>query len=112
MTAGRVLSGTAASDGIAIGPAHLLVPPVIVVERQISRDLVPGEVARLIGAVASTDERLAVLSARLESEHLHEGHLLLEAHRMMLRDDEIVGGTRRLIESDESAAAGAVPRAI
>jgi len=37
MTAGRVLSGTAASDGIAIGPAHLLVPPVIVVERQISR---------------------------------------------------------------------------
>ena len=78
MTAGRVLSGTAASDGIAIGPAHLLVPPVIVVERQISRDLVPVEVARLIGAVTATDERLAVLSARLESEHLHEGHLLLD----------------------------------
>ena len=112
MTAGRVLSGTAASDGIAIGPAHLLVPPVIVVERQISRDLVPVEVARLISAVTSTDERLAVLSARLESEHLHEGHLLLEAHRMMLRDDEIVGGTRRLIESDEIAAEGAVRRVI
>ena len=112
MTASRVLSGTAASDGIAIGPAHLLVPPVIVVERQISRDLVPVEVARLISAVTSTDERLAVLSARLESEHLHEGHLLLEAHRMMLRDDEIVGGTRRLIESDEIAAEGAVRRVI
>ena len=42
MTAGRILSGTAASDGIAIGPAHLLVPPVVVVERQISRDLVPS----------------------------------------------------------------------
>ena len=112
MTASRVLSGTAASDGIAIGPAHLLVPPVIVVERQISRDLVPVEVARLISAVTSTDERLAVLSARLESEHLHEGHLLLEAHRMMLRDDEIVGGTRRVIESDEIAAEGAVRRVI
>jgi len=112
MTASRVLSGTAASDGIAIGPAHLLVPPVIVVERQISRDLVPVEVARLISAVTSTDERLAVLSARLESEHLHEGHLLLEAHRMMLRDDEIVGGTRRLIESDEIAAEWAVRRVI
>src|SRR5438067_4835831 len=119
MTASRVLSGTAASDGIAIGPAHLLVPPVIVVERQISRDLVPVEVARLISAVTSTDERLAVrssrsrsLSARLESEHLHEGHLLLEAHRMMLSDDEIVGGTRRLIESDGIAAEGAVRRVI
>ncbi|TMA11137.1 MAG: hypothetical protein E6J84_14035, partial [Deltaproteobacteria bacterium] len=73
---------------------------------------VPVEVARLISAVTSTDERLAVLSARLESEHLHEGHLLLEAHRMMLRDDEIVGGTRRLIESDEIAAEGAVRRVI
>jgi phosphoenolpyruvate-protein phosphotransferase (PTS system enzyme I) len=112
MTAGRVLSGTAASDGIAIGPAHLLVPPVIVAERQISQDLVPGEVARLISAVTSTDERLAVLSARLESEHLHEGHLLLEAHRMMLSDDEIVGGARRLIESDGIAAEGAVRRVI
>src|SRR5437763_11773959 len=112
MTAGKVLSGTAASDGIAIGPAHLLLPPLVVVERQISRDLVPVEVARLVGAVTSTDERLAVLSARLESEHLHEGHLLLEAHRMMLREDEIVGGARRLIESDEIAAEGAVRRVI
>jgi phosphotransferase system enzyme I (PtsI) len=112
MTAGRVLSGTAASEGIAIGPAHLLLPPVIVVERRISRDLVPVEVARLLGAVTSTDERLALLSARLESEHLHEGHLLLEAHRMMLRDDEVVGGARRLIESDEIAAEGAVRRVI
>src|SRR5438094_10293432 len=104
MTASRVLSGTAASDGIAIGPAHLLVPPVIVVERQISRDLVPVEVARLISAVTSTDERLAVLSARLESEHLHEGHLLLEAHLMMLRDDEILRGTCRVIVHVESDA--------
>src|SRR5439155_25546771 len=103
MTAGRVLSGTAASDGIAIGPAHLLVPPVVVVEREISRDLVPSEVARLVAAVASTDEQLALLSVGLEAGHLHEGHLLLEAHRMMLRDDQIVGAARRLIESDEIA---------
>src|SRR5438445_1426321 len=112
MTAGRVLSGTAASDGIAIGPAHLLVPPVIVVEREISRDLVPSEVARLVAAVASTDEQLALLSLGLEAGHLHEGHLLLEAHRMMLRDDQIVGAARRLIESDEIAAEWAVRRVI
>src|SRR6266436_714750 len=112
MSVGRILSGTAASDGIAIGPAHLLVPPVVVVERRISRDLVPSEVARLVAAVASTDEQLALLSARLEAGHLHEGHLLLEAHRMMLRDDQIVGAARRLIESDEIAAESAVHRVI
>src|SRR5438270_366331 len=112
MTAGRILSGTAASDGIAIGPEHLRVQPVVVVEREITRDLVPSEVARLIAAVASTDEQLALLSVGLEAGHLHEGHLLLEAHRMMLRDDEIVGGTRRLIESEEIAAEGAVRRVI
>jgi phosphoenolpyruvate-protein phosphotransferase (PTS system enzyme I) len=112
MATRRTLSGVAASDGIAIGPARLLVPPVVVVGRRIPPDLVPAEVARLRQAVAATDEQLALLSARLDSEHLHEGHLILEAHRMMLRDDEIVEGARRLIEKDGIAAEGAVRRVI
>ena len=112
MATGRKLSGVAASDGVAIGPARLLVPPVVVIDRRISRELVPAEVIRLRQAVTSTDDQLALLSARLESEHLHEGHLILEAHRLMLRDDEIVEGARRLIEKDEIAAEGAVRRVI
>jgi phosphotransferase system enzyme I (PtsI) len=112
MASGRRLSGVAASDGVAIGPARLLAPPVIVTDRRVSRDLVPAEVVRLRQAVTATDEQLALLSARLESEHLHEGHLILEAHRMMLRDDEIVEGARRLIEKDEIAAEAAVRRVI
>src|SRR6266852_2767153 len=107
MATRRTLSGQAASDGVAIGQARLLVPPVVVVDRRISRDLVPAEVTRLRQAVAFTDEQLALLSARLERENLHEGHLILEAHRMMLRDDEIVDGARRLIESDVIAAIAA-----
>ena len=112
MATGRKLNGVAASDGVAIGPARLLVPPVVVIDRRISRELVPAEVIRLRQAVTSTDDQLALLSARLESEHLHEGHLILEAHRLMLRDDEIVEGARRLIEKDEIAAEGAVRRVI
>src|SRR6266566_2727769 len=112
MATGRRLSGIGASDGVAIGPARLLVPPVVVIDRRISRELVPAEVIRLRQAVTSTDDQLALLSARLESEHLHEGHLILEAHRLMLRDDEIVEGARRLIEKDEIAAEGAVRRVI
>ena len=112
MSTGRTLSGVAASDGIAIGRARLLVPRVVILDRRISRELVAAEVRRLREAVTSTDGQLAALSARLEAEHLHEGHLILEAHRLMLRDDEVVEGARRLIESDELAAECAVRRVI
>ena|SRR5438128_701690 len=112
MATHRTLTGIAASGGIAIGQARVLVPPVIVIDRRITRQLVPAEVTRLRQAVTSTDAQLASLSARLEAEHLHEGHLILEAHRLMLRDDEVVEGARRLIESDEIAAECAVRHVI
>ena len=112
MATPRTLSGIAASDGIAIGQARVLGPPVVVIDRRITRQLVPAEVSRLRKAVTSTDAQLASLSARLEAEHLHEGHLILEAHRLMLRDDEVVEGARRLIEKDEIAAESAVRQVI
>jgi len=112
MATGRTLSGVAASDGVAIGQARLLARSVVVPDRRISQKLVPAEVSRLRQAVTSTDGQLASLSARLEAEHLHEGHLILEAHRTMLRDDEVVEGARRLIESDEIGAECAVRRVI
>src|SRR3954471_17487544 len=100
MTTSRTLGGIAASSGIAIGQARVLMPPVVVIDRRIAREIVPAEVSRLREAVASTDDQLAALSARLDAEHLHEGHLILEAHRLMLRDDEVVEGARRLIEAE------------
>jgi phosphotransferase system enzyme I (PtsI) len=106
------LSGVAASPGVAIGRARVLVPPVVVLDRQISREDVPAEIARLREAVASTDEQLAKLSARLEADHLREGHLILEAHRLMLRDDAVVEGARRRIEQDQIGAECAVRRVI
>jgi phosphoenolpyruvate-protein phosphotransferase (PTS system enzyme I) len=112
MATPRTLSGIAASGGIAIGQARVLVPRVVVIDRRITRQLVPAEVTRLRQAVTSTDGQLASLSARLEAEHLHEGHLILEAHRLMLRDDEVVEGARRLIEKDEIAAECAVRHVI
>jgi phosphotransferase system enzyme I (PtsI) len=104
----RTLRGVAASEGIAIGRARVLVPAVAVTDRWIARGEVPAEVARLRQAVAETDRQLASLSARLEGEHLHEGHLILEAHRMMLRDDAVVEGARQLIEEQALGAECAV----
>ena len=104
----RTLRGVAASEGIAIGQARVLVPAVAVIDRRIGQGEVPAEVARLRQAVKETDRQLASLSARLEGEHLHEGHLILEAHRMMLRDDAVVEGARQLIEEQALGAECAV----
>jgi len=112
MAPGRTLRGVPASDGIAIGQARLLASRVTVVDRRISSDLVPAEIARLRQAVAATDAQLAGLSARLEAEQLHEGHLIVEAHRLMLRDAAVVEGARRLIEKEEIGAESAVRRVI
>ena len=108
MAPARTLTGVAASDGIAIGQARLLAPRVTVVDRRILPDLLPAEIDRLRQAVTATDAQLASLSARLETDQLHEGHLIVEAHRLMLRDDAVVEGARRLIEKEEIAAESAV----
>src|SRR5439155_22572469 len=97
---------------IAIGQARLLAPRVTVVDRRILPDLVPAEIDRLRQAVTATDAQLASLSARLETDQLHEGHLIVEAHRLMLRDDAVVEGARRLIAKEEIAAESAVRRVI
>jgi phosphoenolpyruvate-protein phosphotransferase (PTS system enzyme I) len=112
MTARTALSGAAACDGVAIGDARLLAPSVLVVERRVSLDQVAAEVSRLREAVTVTDQQLGLLSTRLESEDLHEGHLIVEAHRMMLRDDSVVEAARRFIERDALAAECAVRRVI
>ena len=112
MTRLGTLSGIAASDGIAIGKARLLVAAVIVVDRRIPPDLISAEVVRLRDAVTVTDDQLAALLGRLALHRLHEGRLIVEAHRMMLRDDEIVDGARRLIEQDGIAAECAVRQVI
>jgi phosphotransferase system enzyme I (PtsI) len=106
------LSGIPASDGIAVGRARFLRPALIVIDRPISPDLVPEEVDRLRKAVALADEQLALLSERLRSEGLREGCLIVDAHRLMLGDDEIVGAARRSIEQDAVAAESAVRRVI
>jgi phosphotransferase system enzyme I (PtsI) len=109
---GPKLGGLPASDGIAVGKARLLRPAMTIADRRIPPDLIGEEVGRLRKAVAVADEQLAVLSERLRSEGLREGRLIVDAHRLMLGDDEIVGAAQRSIEQDALAAESAVRRVI
>ena len=105
------LPGTGASNGIAIGPAQLLTPAGVVVDRSIGLNEVVTEVARLTAAVEATDRELAGLAAALKGPP-REAQLIIDAHRLMLVSDELIGATKRLIASEQLAAESAVRRVI
>jgi phosphotransferase system enzyme I (PtsI) len=105
------LKGIGASEGIAIGTAELLMSRVVV-DRLVSRALVRDEIQRLEAAVDATDRQLEHLSRQLEAQKLHDGHLLIEAHRLMLRSDELLGASRNLIDKEALAAEPAVRRVV
>ena len=108
----KKFAGIGASGGIAIGRAQLLTSHIVVVDRWISRELVGDEIQRLDAAIDATDRQIEQLSRQLEAQQLHDGHLLLEAHRLMLRSDEFSAASRNLIGEEALAAESAVRRVV
>jgi phosphoenolpyruvate-protein phosphotransferase (PTS system enzyme I) len=106
------LKGIGASEGIAIGTAELLTSRVVVVDRWVSRELVRDEIQRFEAAVDATDRQLKHLSRQLKAHRLHDGHLLIEAHRLMLRSHDLWGASRSLIGKEALAAEPAVRRVV
>ena len=104
--------GIGASEGIAIGAAQLLRSRLVVIDHWIPRELVGAETQRLEVAVDATDQQLAQLSWQLRAQKLDDGYLLIEAHRLILRSDEFLESSRRLIEADALAAESAVRRVV
>ncbi len=111
MVAGRHFKGIAASGGVAIGPAHLLVSRAAVAERRILRADREAELARLTTALRAADEQLDGLRQFLEGRSA-DGEALIEVQRLMLRSPEIEGETRRMIGDEALAAEWAVTRAM
>ncbi|HTB60980.1 MAG TPA: phosphoenolpyruvate--protein phosphotransferase [Polyangia bacterium] len=111
MVAGRHLKGIAASGGVAIGPAHLLVSRAAVAERRILRGDREAELARLTTALRAADEQLDGLRQFLAGRSA-DGEALIEVQRLMLRSPEIEGETRRMIADEALAAEWAVTRAM
>ena len=111
MVAGRHFKGIAASGGVAIGPAHLLISRAAVAERRILRGDREAELARLTTALRAADEQLDGLRQFLEGRS-PDGEALIEVQRLMLRSPEIEGETRRMIGDEALAAEWAVTRAM
>jgi phosphotransferase system enzyme I (PtsI) len=112
MKAMEWLAGVEVSDGIAIGEAQLLGANVVVEFRAISDEQVPHELDRLHQAIGVTDHQLREISGQLKAQDHKEGHLILEAHRLMLKSDELVEAARALIRGGGLAAECAVRRVV
>jgi len=103
------LDGTGAGSGVAIGVAEPLASRVDVEERHIATDRLVAELLRFEAAIESTDAEMAEAAALARA--LGSGGVgaeLVDAHRAILRSDELTVGARRLIRERRLGAEWAV----
>jgi phosphotransferase system enzyme I (PtsI) len=104
------LGGIGASSGVAVGRAFLLDRRRLhAPEHHIDRAAVEAELKRLEAAIDTADRQLQEVKHRLSSlPDPGEHHLILEAHRLMLRDPSFLGEVQRRIGEDHVNAEWAV----
>jgi phosphotransferase system enzyme I (PtsI) len=112
MSAGPVLRGIVASRGFAVGQVQLLTREAHAAPRRTLReDEVDGEVTRFDAALDAAEHQVDELLARMR-EADEDGRLIVEAHRLMLRDEMLVGRARGLIRADRCNAEHALERTV
>ena len=103
----RILGGSGASRGIAIGPARLLPPPLHIEERRIAADGVVAELERFEAAIASTDAAMEEIGQASRAPR-EIGADLVDTHRAILKSDELAREARTLIRERSLGAEWAV----
>jgi phosphoenolpyruvate-protein phosphotransferase (PTS system enzyme I) len=104
----RILIGIAASPGIVVGPAHVLlweVPPVKL--RLVPPEQVEAEITHFHDALVKARERVGFIRARVEHNVGTEEARIFEAQTYILQDSDIIGKVEHLIRQDHFAAESA-----
>lgn len=106
------LSGTSVSDGIAIGQIHLYSSGELELpELHIESGDVETEIERLSDAAVRCERELAKMEREFAGEQRSgPAGELIQAHRMMVRDDLLVGEAARMIRSERINAEWALDR--
>ncbi|MDT8450722.1 MAG: phosphoenolpyruvate--protein phosphotransferase [Wenzhouxiangellaceae bacterium] len=95
------LSGTGVSDGIAIGQAHLLSSGELELpEYEIDERGVENEIRRLREAAERCEQSLLKMERDVAGVRDGPAGELLQAHRMMVRDEMLIGESCRRIRED------------
>ncbi len=107
----KKLKGIPASEGMAIGPAFIYQPKTPQVERR--TNVKPkAELVRLETALATADQQLEALKARIEAASGAEEAQIFQAHRLFLSDPVFVGVIRQAIEAEKINAEAAVEQTV
>lgn len=105
------LSGAGVADGIALGRVHLLTRHELdLPEYRIAEDRVDAEIQRLRQAARRADEELGRIEDALGRHDHASGPELVQAHRLMVRDDMLIGEAARGIETERINAEWALDR--
>ncbi|GKT04289.1 phosphoenolpyruvate--protein phosphotransferase [Furfurilactobacillus entadae] len=94
------LSGIAASNGVAVASAYMLVDPDLTFEKKTISD-VDAEKARLHSALDASIEELQQIKAVAEKNLGAEEAEVFEAHITILTDPEMIGQMESKIDSDK-----------
>lgn len=96
----KVLKGIAASDGVAIAKAYMLVDPDLSFEKTTVSDT-DAEVARLHGAFDASKAELKVIKDKAVENLGEEEAEVFEAHITILSDPEMLGQIEGKIKDDK-----------
>lgn len=103
----KMLKGIAASDGIAIAKAYMLVQPDLSFS-QVSIEDPESEIKRLDAAVAASSEDLKLIKQKAAENLGAEEAEVFEAHLTILSDPELMGNIGDKIKNDKVNAEAAL----
>lgn len=105
----RVLPGTAAASGMALGRARLEQPARFTIDTTpLAADDIEDEVARLERALLTAQAELAELRDKLHGALAREVGEFIDAHSLLLHDAELVNGLRDMIRKGRYRAGAAL----
>lgn len=99
----EMLKGIAASDGVAIAKAYLLVQPDLSFSKITVEDS-EGEIARLEKALAKSTEELQAIRTKAAEALGEEEAQVFDAHLMVLADPEMIGSIETSIRDNKNNA--------
>ena len=95
-----MLKGIAASDGVAVAKAYLLVQPDLSFETVTVEDI-SAEEARLDAALAASQDELSVIREKAVESLGEEAAAVFDAHLMVLADPEMTGQIKETIRAKQ-----------
>ena len=103
----KMLKGIAASDGVAVAKAYLLVQPDLSFETVTVEDI-SAEEARLDAALAASHDELSVIREKAVESLGEEAAAVFDAHLMVLADPEMTGQIKETIRAKQVNAEAAL----